>query len=40
MDETEAMQIKEFVKDMDKNQKVVYYEQKKKTQALPPHLVS
>lgn len=30
MDETEAMQIKEFVKDMDKNQKVVYYEQKKK----------
>ena len=30
MDETEAMQIKEFVKDMDKNQKVVYYEQKRK----------
>ena len=30
MDETEAMQIKEFTKDMDKNQKVVYYEQKKK----------
>ena len=30
MDETEAMQIKEFVKDMDKNLKVVYYEQKKK----------
>jgi len=31
MDETEAMQIKEFAKDMDKNQKVVYYEQKKKS---------
>jgi len=30
MDEMEAMQIKEFTKDMDKNQKVVYYEQKKK----------
>ena len=30
MDETEAMQIKEFVKDMDKNKKLVYYEQKKK----------
>jgi len=31
VDETEAMQIKEFAKDMDKNQKVVYYEQKKKS---------
>ncbi len=31
MDETEAMQIKEFTKDMDKNQKVFYYEQKSKS---------
>lgn len=31
MNETDAMQIKEFTKDMDKNQKVVYYEQKKKS---------
>ncbi|CAD7773747.1 hypothetical protein FHEFKHOI_01467 [Candidatus Methanoperedenaceae archaeon GB50] len=30
MDEMEAMQIKEFTKDMDKNQKVAYYEQKSK----------
>lgn len=30
MDELEAMQIREFVKNTDKNQKVVYYEQKKK----------
>ena len=27
-----------FVKDMDKNQKMIYYEQKKKTQALTRHL--
>ncbi|MDI6885794.1 MAG: TM2 domain-containing protein [archaeon] len=31
MEETEAMQIKELTKDMDKNQKVSYYEQKKKS---------
>jgi len=31
MDEMEAMQIKEFVKDMDKTQRIVYYEQKKKS---------
>ncbi|WP_245527600.1 NINE protein [Methanotorris igneus] len=31
MDETEFMQIKEFVKDMDKTQRIVYYEQKKKS---------
>ncbi|MCQ6253575.1 DUF6677 family protein [Methanocaldococcus sp.] len=30
MNEMELMQIKEFVKDMDKQQKIVYYEQKKK----------
>jgi len=31
MDEIEAMQIKDFVKDMDKTQRIVYYEQKKKS---------
>ncbi|WP_048197420.1 TM2 domain-containing protein [Methanocaldococcus sp. FS406-22] len=31
MDEMEAMQIKDFVKDMDKTQRIVYYEQKKKS---------
>ncbi|WP_456372824.1 hypothetical protein [Methanocaldococcus sp.] len=31
MNEMELMQIKEFVKDMDKQQKIVYYEQKKKS---------
>ena len=31
MEETEAMQIKELTEDMDKNQKVSYYEQKKKS---------
>ena len=30
MDATEVMQIKELTKDMDKNQKVLYFEQKKK----------
>jgi TM2 domain-containing membrane protein YozV len=34
MDEIEVMQIKEFVKDMDKYQKVVYYEQKKKNEGI------
>ena len=29
MDEMEAMQIKDFAKDMDKTQRIVYYEQKK-----------
>jgi len=31
MDEMETMQIKDFVKDMDKTQRIVYYEQKKKS---------
>ncbi|AAB99536.1 hypothetical protein MJ_1516 [Methanocaldococcus jannaschii DSM 2661] len=31
MNEIELMQIKDFVKDMDKNQRIVYYEQKKKS---------
>ena len=31
MDDAEVMQIKEFTKDMDKSQKVTYYEQKKKS---------
>ena len=31
MDEMEAMQIKDFAKDMDKTQRIVYYEQKKKS---------
>ena len=30
MDEIEMKQIKKFVKDMDKNQRIAYYEQKKK----------
>ncbi|NPA62819.1 MAG: TM2 domain-containing protein [Methanococci archaeon] len=31
MNEIELMQIKDFVKEMDKNQRIVYYEQKKKS---------
>ena len=31
MDEIEIKQIKDFVKDMDKNQRIAYYEQKKKS---------
>ena len=30
----EAMQIKDFVKDMDKTQRIVYYEQKKKNEGI------
>ncbi|AKG91735.1 TM2 domain [Geoglobus ahangari] len=31
MDRAEMTQIKEFVRDMDKNQKVMYFEQKRKS---------
>ena len=31
MDDAEVMQIKNLTKDMDKSQKVTYYEQKKKS---------
>jgi TM2 domain-containing membrane protein YozV len=34
MDKTEAMQIREFARDMDKPQKAIYYEQKKKNSGL------
>ena len=31
MDETDSIQIKEIAKDLDKNQKVIYYEQRRKS---------